>query len=77
MKKKDIRDSETTKRDKPHREGKPTIRPNPAGAKEISDADLEDLFKKIDALSLGKAAQLVKEYGDRLRLLNSEGMSYR
>jgi large subunit ribosomal protein L7/L12 len=24
------------------------------------DADLEDLFKKIDALSLGKAAQLVK-----------------
>ena len=29
------------------------------------DADLEDLFKKIDALSLGKAAQLVKAMESR------------
>jgi large subunit ribosomal protein L7/L12 len=26
----------------------------------VLDADLEDIFKKIDSLSLGKAAQLVK-----------------
>jgi len=29
------------------------------------DADLEDIFTKIDALSLGKAAQLVKAMEDR------------
>ena len=29
------------------------------------DADLEDIFNKIDALSLGKAAQLVKAMEDR------------
>lgn len=29
------------------------------------DADLEDLFQKIDALSLGKAAELVKAMEDR------------
>ncbi|MCB9877410.1 MAG: 50S ribosomal protein L7/L12 [Planctomycetes bacterium] len=29
------------------------------------DADLEDIFKKIDALSLGKAAQLVKAMEER------------
>lgn len=29
------------------------------------DADLEELFKKIDALSLGKAAQLVKAMEER------------
>ena len=29
------------------------------------DADLEEIFTKIDALSLGKAAQLVKAMEDR------------
>jgi len=31
----------------------------------VLDADLEDIFKKIDALSLGKAAQLVKAMESR------------
>jgi large subunit ribosomal protein L7/L12 len=31
----------------------------------VLDADLEDIFKKIDALSLGKAAQLVKAMEER------------
>ena len=31
----------------------------------VLDADLEDIFKKIDALSLGKAAQLVKAMENR------------
>ena len=31
----------------------------------VLDADLEDIFKKIDSLSLGKAAQLVKAMESR------------
>jgi large subunit ribosomal protein L7/L12 len=31
----------------------------------VLDAELEDIFKKIDALSLGKAAQLVKAMEER------------
>ena len=31
----------------------------------VLDTELEDIFKKIDALSLGKAAQLVKAMEDR------------
>ncbi|MGE3172896.1 MAG: 50S ribosomal protein L7/L12 [Planctomycetota bacterium] len=31
----------------------------------VLDAELEDIFKKIDALSLGKAAQLVKAMENR------------
>ena len=34
----------------------------------VLDADLEDIFKKIDALSLGKAAQLVKAMEERARV---------
>lgn len=31
----------------------------------VLDAELEDIFKKVDALSLGKAAQLVKAMEER------------
>jgi mersacidin/lichenicidin family type 2 lantibiotic len=39
--KKDIRDSVVTKKDKPHRAAKRIGLPNPAGAEELSDADLD------------------------------------
>ena len=35
----------------------------------VLDADLEDIFKKIDSLSLGKAAQLVKAMESRWGVL--------
>jgi hypothetical protein len=41
MKRENIRDSETRKKDRSHRSAKRMVRPKPDRAKEISDADLD------------------------------------